>query len=48
MKGGDPNGGGLPSWPRYTAANGETMVLDDECEVRSDPDREARKALPPL
>jgi para-nitrobenzyl esterase len=48
MKAGDPNGGGLPAWPRYTTAKGEVMVLDDVCEVRNDPDREARKALPPL
>ncbi len=48
MKTGDPNGGGLPAWPKYTRPTGETMVLDDVCEVRNDPDREARKALPPL
>jgi para-nitrobenzyl esterase len=48
MKTGDPNGGGLPPWPRYTSAKGETMVLDDMSEVRNDPDREARKALPAL
>jgi len=48
MKTGDANGGGLPAWPRYTAARGETMVLDDAPAVRDDPDREARKALPPL
>ena len=47
MKTGDPNGGGLPAWPRYTPAQGETMVLDDTCEARNDPDREARRALPP-
>ena len=46
MKTGNPNGGGLPNWPRYTEANGETMILDDVCEVKNDPDREARKALP--
>ena len=46
MKTGDPNGGGLPKWPRYTTAKGETMVLDDTSTVQSDPDREARKALP--
>jgi para-nitrobenzyl esterase len=46
MRTGDPNGGGLPSWPRYTSENGETMVLDDVSEVRNDPDREARKTLP--
>ncbi|HXK08855.1 MAG TPA: carboxylesterase family protein [Vicinamibacteria bacterium] len=48
MKTGDPNGGGLPPWPRYTSARGETMVLDDVSEVQNDPDREARRALPPL
>jgi para-nitrobenzyl esterase len=48
MKTGDPNGGGLPAWPRYTAAKGEVMVLDDVSEVKNDPDREARKALPAL
>jgi para-nitrobenzyl esterase len=46
MKTGDPNGPGLTQWPRYTSAKGETLVLDDECAVRNDPDREARKALP--
>jgi len=46
MKTGDPNGGGLPTWPKYTSANGETMILDDVCEVKNDPDREARKSIP--
>jgi para-nitrobenzyl esterase len=46
MKNGDPNGGGLPSWPRYTTEKGEVMVLDDVSQVQNDPDREARKALP--
>ena len=48
MKTGDPNGKGLPAWPKYTSARGETLVLDDTCEVKNDPDREARKALPSL
>jgi len=46
MKTGNPDGGGLPSWPKYTTENGEVMVLDDISEVKNDPDREARKALP--
>jgi para-nitrobenzyl esterase len=46
MKTGDPNGAGLMKWPRYTAARGETLVLDDVCEAKNDPDREARRALP--
>ncbi len=45
MRTGDPNGGELPNWPRYTAEKGETMVLNDECSVQNDPDREARKSL---
>ena len=36
---------GLPDWPRYTSANGETMCLNEVSEVKNDPDREARKAL---
>ncbi len=46
MRTGDPNGGGLPDWPRYTTDKGETMILDDVPEVQNDPDREARQALP--
>jgi len=46
MKTGSPNGGGLPEWPQYSSEKGETMVLDDLPEVKNDPDREARKALP--
>lgn len=45
MKQGDPNGGGLPGWPRYSTANGETMILNDIPEAKNDPDREARKSL---
>lgn len=48
MKTGDPNGGGLPPWPVYTSEKGELMFLDDNCEVQYDPDREARKTLPPV
>ena len=46
MRTGDPDGGGLPAWSKYTTENGEVMVLDDIPEVKNDPDREARKALP--
>ncbi len=48
MKTGSPNGKGLPVWPQYASEKGQTMILDDVCQVRNDPDREARKALPPL
>ena len=46
MKTGNPTTPGLPSWPRYSQANGETMVLNDVASVMNDPDREARKSLP--
>ncbi|GHU14526.1 carboxylic ester hydrolase [Betaproteobacteria bacterium] len=42
---GDPNGGGLPTWPKFTIENGETMILNDVCEVKNDPDREARNSI---
>ncbi|MBV9443687.1 MAG: carboxylesterase/lipase family protein [Acidobacteriaceae bacterium] len=46
MKTGDPNGTELLKWPKYSPANGETMIFDDTCMAKNDPDREARKALP--
>lgn len=42
---GDPNHSGLPNWPAFTAANGETMIFDKKCGVKNDPDREERKVL---
>lgn len=48
MKTGDPNGSDLPQWPKHSAENGETMVFNDISEVKNDPDREARKALPAI
>jgi para-nitrobenzyl esterase len=46
MKTGNPNAGTLPNWPKFTAEKGETMVLNDTCEVKNDPDRAARMTLP--
>lgn len=46
MHTGNPNGGGLPEWPRYSSAKGETMILDDKPVLKSDPDGPARKTLP--
>ena len=37
-----PNHSGIRRWPVFTAANRATMVFNDEVEVKSDPDREAR------
>lgn len=46
MRTGNPNSPGLNNWPKFSAALGETMVINDESKVLNDPDREARKALP--
>jgi len=46
MRTGNPNGGGLPKWLPYTPEKGETMILNDKCELLYDPDRDARKLLP--
>ena len=39
---GDPNGGGLPAWPRYDLARRGTMIFDREVRVEDDPRREER------
>ncbi len=46
MRTGNPNGGDLPEWAAYTPERGETMILDDHCELLDDPDRQARQTLP--
>ena len=45
MRTGNPNCKSLPHWPEYTPEVGELMVLDDECKVMNDPDREARSVI---
>ena len=45
MRTGNPSCASLPEWPEYTAEKGATMMLNDECKVVYDPDREARKPL---
>lgn len=42
---GDPNHSGLPKWPAFTAKEGALMVFDNKCEVRANPDGEARRAV---
>lgn len=46
MRSGDPSGGLLPKWDAFTVEKGETMILNDTCEMALDPDRQARQALP--
>ncbi len=45
MKTGNPNCETLPEWPEFTAENGETMILNDVCEVKNDPDKEGRELI---
>jgi para-nitrobenzyl esterase len=42
-KTGDPNGAGLPHWPKYSRSNRQTLVLDAEPRVEKDLDRDQRK-----
>lgn len=48
MRTGNPDNGGLPAWTKYSTENGEVMVIDNVSELKSDPDREARKSLPSI
>ncbi len=45
MRTGNPNVTGLPEWEAYNEETGPVMVLDDECVLMNDPDREARQSL---
>lgn len=42
---GNPNIDGLPSWQPYTKENGELMILDYNCELRHNHDRELEEII---
>ncbi|HUB24343.1 MAG TPA: carboxylesterase/lipase family protein [Tepidisphaeraceae bacterium] len=42
---GDPNHGGLPDWPAYTAQSGATMVFDTPCNLVHHPDQELHQLI---
>jgi para-nitrobenzyl esterase len=42
---GDPNHPGLPKWPAFTRKESALMVFDNKCEVRMNPDGEARRVI---
>ncbi len=42
---GDPNHPGLPKWPALDAESIQTMMFDDRCELKNDPDGAARRLL---
>ena len=43
---GDPNGAGLPAWPRYDAERRPTMLLGRDCKVADDPGGPLRALWP--
>jgi para-nitrobenzyl esterase len=42
---GNPNHGGLSEWPAFDAVRRSTMILDNTCAARDDPDGQEQKAL---
>jgi len=46
IKTGDPNGAGLPEWPRYDTGRRATMLIDRACTVVDDPGGDARALWP--
>jgi len=42
---GDPNHPGLPPWPKFTADKCPTMIFDNTCIAKDNPDTTERKAI---
>jgi len=42
---GDPNTPRLPKWPAYSAASRDTMLFNNDCRVKQDPDRGPRLVM---
>jgi para-nitrobenzyl esterase len=42
---GNPNHSGLPDWPAFNQTNGATMVFDENCKIKNDPDGKSREIL---
>jgi para-nitrobenzyl esterase len=42
---GNPNHSGLPEWPAFTAADGATMIFDNNCAAANHPDGEELAVL---
>jgi para-nitrobenzyl esterase len=39
---GTPGAEGMPIWQPYTKEQRNTMIIDDQCEIQSDPGKETR------
>jgi para-nitrobenzyl esterase len=44
-RGGNPNHGGIPNWPAFSAESCPTMIFTTQCKLQNNPDKEERKAL---
>lgn len=44
-KSGVPSAAGVPEWPAYNADNGATLILDNECVIKNNFDREVQGIL---
>jgi para-nitrobenzyl esterase len=44
-KTGNPNHSGLPNWPAFAPGKCQTMIFDDACEARENPDTEERRMI---
>jgi len=44
-RGGDPSHPGLPKWQAVTTKQFPVMMLDNTCELKNDPDGEARRVI---
>jgi para-nitrobenzyl esterase len=42
---GNPNHKGLPNWPAFTPDKCQTMIFDNECVVKNDPEGEGRRLI---
>jgi para-nitrobenzyl esterase len=42
---GDPSHKGIGKWPAFEASKRSTMIFDNECKVKADPNHEERLAL---
>jgi para-nitrobenzyl esterase len=41
----NPNHGGIPHWPAFSAENCPTMIFDTQCKVQNNSDKEERQAI---